>query len=58
MPGDVNADGSVTLADLLMLQRYLLHDGTIFAPDQADYNTDGSCNGLDLTILKRTLIGN
>ena len=41
-----------------MLQRYLLHDGTIFAPDQADYNTDGSCNGLDLTILKRTLIGN
>ena len=58
LPGDVNADGFVTLADLLMLQRYLLHDGTVFAPDQADCNTDGSCNGLDLTILKRTLIDN
>ena len=56
--GDVNDDGSVTLADAAMLQRYLQYDGTLLAPENADLNHDHICNGFDLVFLKRTLLQN
>lgn len=56
--GDVNDDGSVTLADAAMLQRYLQYDGTLLAPENADLNHDHTCNGFDLVFLKRTLLQN
>lgn len=53
--GDVNDDGTVTLADLIMLQKYMLYNGTLLAPENADLNQDTACNGFDLLYLKRTL---
>ena len=56
--GDINADGVCNLADVVMLQKYLLTTGTL-TPDQgaiADLNKDGKLNAVDLTLLKRILL--
>lgn len=54
--GDVNADGSCDLADAVMLQRFLLADGSVTDAAAADLNGDGRLNAADLTLLKRLLI--
>ena len=57
--GDVNGDGTVNLADVILLQKYLLTEGALTAEqaDLADLNSDGRLNAIDLTLLKRMLIG-
>lgn len=56
--GDVDQNGTVTVADLVMLQKYLL---TIEKFTQAqfeagDLNQDGKVNASDFTLLKRILM--
>ena len=53
--GDVNADGSVSIADAVMLQKYLLTSGTLKQWQQGDINGDGILNAVDLSLLKRLL---
>ena len=57
--GDINQDGSCSLADIVMLQKHLLTIGTLPAEQAAiaDMNSDGRLNAVDLTLLKRLLIG-
>ena len=56
--GDINVDGICNIADVVMLQKYLLTEGTLTAEQAAiaDLNADGKLNAIDLTLLKRILI--
>ena len=56
MLGDVNNDGSISLTDLVTLQRYLLRQKDTISVN-ADVNADGSINIVDLCLLKRMLFG-
>ena len=57
--GDINADGSVDIADLTLLQKYILCK-TAFTAEQAsaaDLNFDGSVDIFDSAALRKTIIG-
>ncbi len=54
--GDVNADGKFTVADAVMLQKYLLCTGNLTAPQNADMCADGAINAFDLAVMKRELL--
>lgn len=56
--GDVNLDKSVTVADVVKLQKYLLGDiDLIFmASHYADVTEDGIVNGMDLAVLRYMLL--
>ena len=57
-PGDVNADGQVSLADAVALVKYLTaQTDTLPAPELADLDKNGRLNGADLTLLKRIMLG-
>ncbi len=58
LKGDVNLDGSVNVADAVLLQKYLLNRETLTQPQysNADLEADRSVNGFDLAILKRKLL--
>lgn len=57
--GDVDADGSVTLRDYMMLKRHILGSYTITdAPLYAmDLNNNGAVEAIDYMMLKRTILG-
>ena len=57
--GDVNADGTCSRADAVLLQKWLLAvPDTKLADWQAgDLNADGKLNAVDLSMLKRILTG-
>ena len=59
LKGDVNLDGNVSVADAVLLQKYLLCQGTLTAEQcaQAELVEDQNINVLDLCVLKRMLIG-
>lgn len=56
--GDVNSNGEVSVADAVLLQKWLLSEGYADIPNwqTADLNGDGILNAADLTILKRKLL--
>ena len=54
--GDVNADGSFDLADAVMMQRFLLADGTLTDWQAGDFDDNGRINAADLTQMKRALL--
>ena len=55
--GDVNDDGIFNTADIVTLQRWLLHDGTKLNHWQsADLNHDEIINIYDLVLLKKALL--
>ncbi len=56
--GDVNQDGKVNVADIILLQKYILASESLSknAWALADMNDDASVNGFDLALLKRTVI--
>jgi len=55
--GDCNNDGEITVTDVIMLQRWLLSDGTKLSNRQAaDLHKDGSINAFDLALLKHKLL--
>jgi hypothetical protein len=56
--GDINSDGSVTITDAVLLQKYLLNT-YIFTKEQwelADMTGDGEVNVFDLCVMKNKLI--
>lgn len=55
--GDLNADGIRSMADAVLLQKWLLciPETVLPAPSAGDLNADGSLNAADLTLLKRLL---
>ncbi len=54
--GDVNADGKFSIADCVMLQKYLLNLENLTAPQSADLTDDKVCNIFDLCVMKTMLI--
>lgn len=59
LTGDVNADGSLTIADLVLLQKWLLTlpDATLPNPAAADMNGDRILSTADLSLMKHELLG-
>ncbi|MDE7094176.1 MAG: dockerin type I repeat-containing protein [Oscillospiraceae bacterium] len=55
-PGDLNCDGEVGVADVVMLQKWLLGSGNLPNWQNADLHQDGIINIFDLVLLKRMLI--
>ncbi len=53
--GDVNADGSFTVADIVMLQKYLVGEGSVNDINCSDCDNNGKINVLDLALLKKYL---
>lgn len=58
-PGDLNSDNTLTTADAVLLQRYLLGEDTLTQSQwqTADLNADGTVNGFDLALLRQKLVG-
>ena len=58
VPGDVNGDGQLNVADVVLLQRWLLAvPDTMLADWQAgDLCRDGLLNGADLAAVKAILV--
>jgi len=59
--GDVNTDGSVSLNDLVFLNRYIHRQIFVVTSSQydcADLNGDGKVNVIDLALLKKKLFSN
>lgn len=54
--GDVNTDGSFTVSDVVMMQKWLIHAGSITDPDAGDLCADGVLDGFDLAAMKRKLL--
>lgn len=56
--GDVNADGVFTVADAVLLQKWLLHtpDAVPNRWTAADFDGNGRLTAADLTLMKRTLM--
>ena len=54
--GDVNHNGDVSVADVVMLQRYLLRLETTADLVTADLNGDGVINGMDLGALRQLVL--
>ena len=59
MPGDINADGQVDVADYLLLTRFVLGYMTPSAAESqsADMNQDGVLNAGDMVLLSRAVLG-
>ncbi|MGN0612658.1 MAG: carbohydrate-binding domain-containing protein, partial [Porcipelethomonas sp.] len=54
--GDLNSDGSVSVADLTLLRQFLLKQAEPDGSVSFDVNGDGNVNVFDFTALKRTLL--
>ena len=51
--GDVDANGKFELADIQMMQQFLLGAGTLTDWQQGDFDGSGRINAADLTLMKR-----
>ena len=58
IPGDANGDFEFNVADIITLQRYILHmpDAKIYDWYQADMCQDGEINIFDLVVMRRELL--
>lgn len=57
-PGDVNADGSVDNADVILLRRYVAKWNNItIQKDAADVNKDGEVDNADVILIRRFVAG-
>lgn len=56
--GDVNADGSFNIADVIMLQKWLIAESDVSLTNwkAADLNGDNKLNSADLAMMKRELV--
>ena len=54
--GDVNDDGEINTADLVMLHKYLLKSGELIKQYTADVNHDGTVDIFDSVALRKLLI--
>lgn len=57
LQNDCNNDGKFSITDVVMLQKYLLNDGTTLTNWQAaDIDENGTINGIDLALMKEKII--
>ncbi|MDO4157296.1 MAG: dockerin type I repeat-containing protein, partial [Oscillospiraceae bacterium] len=56
--GDVNADGSFDIADVVMMQKWILNIGSLVDWKAGDLYEDQMINVLDLCIMKQKLFEN
>lgn len=54
--GDANADGRLTVADAVMLGKWLLGSGKLTAPENVDLCKDGTIDTYDMCLLRKELI--
>ncbi|MCM1132901.1 MAG: leucine-rich repeat protein [Ruminococcus flavefaciens] len=54
-PGDVNNDGLFSIADVVMMQNYLLGNGTLTERRTADMDFDGEIDVFDYIIMRQEL---
>lgn len=54
--GDVNADGAFDVADVVMIQKWLLQEGNLTDWNAGDLCKDGKIDILDLCLMRRVLI--
>ncbi len=54
--GDVNADGSFTVADLVMLEKYLLGTGTLTNWQAGDLLEDEKIDVFDLIVMRKEIV--
>ena len=54
--GDVNADGVFSIADVVMMQKWLINNGTLIDWTAGDLNADGVICVCDLAQMKRMLL--
>lgn len=54
--GDVNADGKFSVADLLMMQRWILGSGVLTDWTAGDFTADGVIDSFDLCLMRKALI--
>jgi hypothetical protein len=57
IPGDVNGDGEVNVADLVAVSNYMAGDDTV-SKEKADVNSDGEVNVADLVAISNIMSGN
>ncbi len=55
--GDVNADGQFSIADLVMMQKFLIRGGTLTDWQQGDLYEDSVIDARDLVLMRRMLSG-
>ena len=53
--GDVNADGAFDLADVVMLQKWLICAGDLTDWEAGDWNEDEQITVVDLCLMKQAL---
>lgn len=56
LAGDVNADGVFSIADGVMLQKWLIGAGTITDGQAGDFDGNQRLNGIDLIFMRRKLL--
>lgn len=55
--GDVNADGVFNVADVVMVQKWLIGMGRLVNPEAGDLCKDNMINVFDLCLMRRMLLG-
>lgn len=58
--GDLNGDSSVTVADAVLLEKFLLNDSEVseIVSANADLNDDGRTDVFDMVVMRKMIIGN
>lgn len=54
--GDANADGKLDVADLVMLEKWLLGSGKLTAPANVDLCKDGIIDSYDMCLVRKELV--
>ncbi len=54
--GDVNADGSFTMADIVMMAKYLTVQGSLTDWTAGDFDADGTVTAVDFTLMRRYML--
>ena len=55
--GDVDANGRFETADIVMMQRFLLADGSLTDWTAGDFDENGRIHAVDLTLMKQEMLG-
>jgi hypothetical protein len=55
--GDINGDGAVNMADLILAKKYVLSEKSDSNGKKADVNDDGKVNAIDISVYKKYILG-
>lgn len=54
--GDLNIDGKLNIADMVLMQKWILGKGTLYSWKNGDLNNDGCIDSFDLSIMRSELV--